>query len=613
MGIQNLLPFVKKACRQGNIHEFAGHSIAVDVSCLLHRGLCGCASAVAQGLETDFYVKYVTKYVKLLVSIGCHVILVFDGKPLPAKKDTNDARREKRDFNKRRGEQLLSEGKTSEAHDFFQRSVRITAQVVENTIEAMRSLSMVDILVAPYESDAQLAFLTNAKKAYAVVTEDSDLIAFGCKQSGLPGIGLNKAATFFAKASGSDLRQVLPRLPRYLNMSSIKVKKEFIEDFIRAENTFLYQIVYDPSERRQRPLHDYPRNEDEDDFVGINMTDEGDVDYSYAGEVQASTLAMRLALGNKSDGSSRTDKFVLPDELPNWSIWSDNFKSGEERKLLKDENDRMAKTKCGAFTLSAFIRKGNERTTTENNNVSIEHNGNIAMPNTDVPVSNKSVEDDEDFVSISTIKKKTVKAENVQKRTITEVKICAEKQKRSFGKKIVSIGTSPRGNGAQRNWKCDELLKMYRMGGQASNSNVSPVSSQELFNRNGVKRSGSLVDGEKLKVLEKRSKIGENDTPSIQQSSDVKVSSPEKVETNLHSTSSYFAIRSGVRTSGLSRRITNPCKKLVFNEEKPCTESMDSKTEMPGGKEVDVLPRVSSSSNLVYRVSGLRRVAVKEN
>lgn len=52
--------------------------------------------------------------------------------------------------------------------------------------------------------------------------------------------------------------QILPRIPRYLNMNRLKIKKEFIKDFIKAENTFLYQIVFDPIERKQRPLTDYP-------------------------------------------------------------------------------------------------------------------------------------------------------------------------------------------------------------------------------------------------------------------------------------------------------------------------------------------------------------------
>uniref|UniRef100_A0A914R4H2 Exonuclease 1 n=1 Tax=Parascaris equorum TaxID=6256 RepID=A0A914R4H2_PAREQ len=293
MGIQNLLPFVKKACRQGCINEFAGHSVAVDVSCLLHRGLFGCADRIAQGIDTDFYVRYVMKYVKLLLAIDCHVILVFDGKPLPAKQVSNI---EAFAFSR---EQLLSEGKTSEAYDCFKRSTSITREVVESTIQAFQGVDMVDILVAPYESDAQLTFLTKngmiifkmEASGSCTIYEQSQLpnclckaladdfdftkfrricILAGCDylQSGLPGVGLNKAATFMAKTSGSDLERILPRLPRYLNMNNLKIKKEFIADFIRAENTFLYQIVYDPRQRRQRPLNDYPASdgtvEDED-------------------------------------------------------------------------------------------------------------------------------------------------------------------------------------------------------------------------------------------------------------------------------------------------------------------------------------------------------------
>jgi len=38
----------------------------------------------------------------------------------------------------------------------------------------------VHYIVAPYEADAQMAFLANTKQVDAVITEDSDLIAFGC-------------------------------------------------------------------------------------------------------------------------------------------------------------------------------------------------------------------------------------------------------------------------------------------------------------------------------------------------------------------------------------------------------------------------------------------------
>lgn len=35
-------------------------------------------------------------------------------------------------------------------------------------------------VVAPYEADAQMTFLALNKHVDAVITEDSDLIAFGC-------------------------------------------------------------------------------------------------------------------------------------------------------------------------------------------------------------------------------------------------------------------------------------------------------------------------------------------------------------------------------------------------------------------------------------------------
>ena len=40
----------------------------------------------------------------------------------------------------------------------------------------------VDVIVAPYEADAQLAFLSKSRIAQVIITEDSDLILFGCEK-----------------------------------------------------------------------------------------------------------------------------------------------------------------------------------------------------------------------------------------------------------------------------------------------------------------------------------------------------------------------------------------------------------------------------------------------
>jgi len=40
----------------------------------------------------------------------------------------------------------------------------------------------VDVCVAPYEADAQLAFLSKSNIAQLIITEDSDLMLFGCEK-----------------------------------------------------------------------------------------------------------------------------------------------------------------------------------------------------------------------------------------------------------------------------------------------------------------------------------------------------------------------------------------------------------------------------------------------
>jgi exonuclease 1 len=50
-----------------------------------------------------------------------------------------------------------------------------------DVIKALHELG-VDVLVAPYEADAQLAYLNKINVAQIVITEDSDLVLFGCEK-----------------------------------------------------------------------------------------------------------------------------------------------------------------------------------------------------------------------------------------------------------------------------------------------------------------------------------------------------------------------------------------------------------------------------------------------
>ena len=60
------------------------------------------------------------------------------------------------------------------------RSVSVSDAMVERVMESLRTLEGVSVLRAPYEADAQLAYLARRQLVHAVLTEDSDLIAYSC-------------------------------------------------------------------------------------------------------------------------------------------------------------------------------------------------------------------------------------------------------------------------------------------------------------------------------------------------------------------------------------------------------------------------------------------------
>lgn len=68
-----------------------------------------------------------------------------------------------------------------EARSYMRRSVDITHEMALQLIKQCRQMN-VDCIVAPYEADAQMAYLNKINVAQVIITEDSDLILFGCNK-----------------------------------------------------------------------------------------------------------------------------------------------------------------------------------------------------------------------------------------------------------------------------------------------------------------------------------------------------------------------------------------------------------------------------------------------
>ena len=249
-----------------------------------------------------------------------------------------------------RAMKLMKEGKGGEAKEFFQRCLDITPEMAQDVIRAARDRN-VDCIVAPYEADAQLAYIATSGIADFIVTEDSDLTLFGCERvlykmtvsgdcvlyekehlnkvfglqadllsfdkfrymcitagcdylANLPGIGLGKAKNFWLNVTNPDLRNVLWKIPAYLKMPQVSVTQDYIEGFIRANNTFLYQLVFDPVTRKEKPLTPYP----------ADLRDKIET-LTYAGTYSPPEIAAQMALGNMNIRSQKLVDNFDPDMI----------------------------------------------------------------------------------------------------------------------------------------------------------------------------------------------------------------------------------------------------------------------------------------------------------
>ena len=78
----------------------------------------------------------------------------------------------------KKGKEYAALGKTSKAREQFAKAVDITPTMAWHCIVALRDCG-ITCIVAPYEADAQLAFLACTGKVDFVISEDSDCIAYG--------------------------------------------------------------------------------------------------------------------------------------------------------------------------------------------------------------------------------------------------------------------------------------------------------------------------------------------------------------------------------------------------------------------------------------------------
>ncbi|KAH0868229.1 hypothetical protein HID58_075251 [Brassica napus] len=309
MGIQGLLPLLKSIMAPVHIHDLEGCTVAVDTYSWLHKGALSCSRDLCKGLPTTRHMQYCMHRVNLLRHHGVKPLLVFDGGPLPMKLEQENKRARSRKENLARALEHEANGNSSAAYECYQKAVDISPSIAHQLIQVLRHEN-VDYVVAPYEADAQMTFLAITKQVDAIITEDSDLIPFGCPRiifkmdkfghgvefqasnlprnkelslsgfssqmllemcilsgcdylQSLPGMGLKRAHTLITKFKSYD------RVIKHLKYSTVSVPPLYEESFKKAMLTFKHQRVYDPKSEDVVHLSGISEDIGEDsDFVG---------------------------------------------------------------------------------------------------------------------------------------------------------------------------------------------------------------------------------------------------------------------------------------------------------------------------------------------------------
>ncbi|EIW70280.1 hypothetical protein TREMEDRAFT_43853 [Tremella mesenterica DSM 1558] len=312
MGISGLLPMLKGIQVDGHISHFKGKRLAVDAYVWLHKGAFGCAEDLVKGKKTTKFVDYAMHRVRLLKHHGITPFIVFDGGPLPAKKGTEVSRAKSRAEYLARAQSMESQGRWKEARECYTKCVDITPEMAYQLIKALRAEG-IEYVVAPYEADAQLCFLEREGWVDGIITEDSDLLVFGCKQvvfkldhngqcvwihrerlasirdfpmhgwtdhhfrrmamlsgcdylDSIQGIGIKTAHRLLRK------HKTVEKVLQNVRLDGMNVPKDYVKMFNQAELAFIHQRVYDPGSKRLVPLNDFPEtglNEEDERWVGL--------------------------------------------------------------------------------------------------------------------------------------------------------------------------------------------------------------------------------------------------------------------------------------------------------------------------------------------------------
>ena len=180
MGIPKLLKILSDVTTRKSLSTYRGKRAGVDGYTWLHRSLYCIGDGILQNpIDISRCINFFIKKLQLLLKNQITPIIIFDGDKLPMKNTEEDKRETRRNYFLKASEDLLKLNNKAGAIIKKIESFDVTPEFTFEFIKVL-NIYKIEYYVAPYEADAQLAYLSYINYIDLVITEDSDLIAYGC-------------------------------------------------------------------------------------------------------------------------------------------------------------------------------------------------------------------------------------------------------------------------------------------------------------------------------------------------------------------------------------------------------------------------------------------------
>lgn len=180
MGIHGLHQSTKHLIQKKHMSAFLNKRVCIDASGWIIRGGVGASRELYTNPEFTGkpWVDFAMTMVTMLDQYNITPIFVFDGKRLDLKQDTSEERQTKRQTAFDVAKAFESAGDIEQAEKKWKQVFEATAQMTDD-LQAALEYNQIEYVMAENEADQQMASMVLQGDADAVITEDSDMVAYG--------------------------------------------------------------------------------------------------------------------------------------------------------------------------------------------------------------------------------------------------------------------------------------------------------------------------------------------------------------------------------------------------------------------------------------------------